>query len=135
MQYFRRTSNDIGIQTPLTGDLTQWAQQGVLLLNTVLTVRAGISDSHKDHGWEQFTDKIIKTISESKEHVVFLLWGGKAQKKKSLIDTSKHTILETSHPSPLSYTRGFKGCKHFSATNDALLKHKQTPIDWSLNKF
>lgn len=123
---------DVNI-TPTTGDLTSWADQGVLLLNTVLTVRDSKSDSHAGKGWEQFTNHIIRQISERLPHVVFLLWGGKAQSKKPLINTSKHTILETSHPSPLSYTRGFQGCKHFSKTNEALKQHGQTPIDWNVS--
>jgi uracil-DNA glycosylase len=128
---FDELKNDVGA-TPVTGDLSSWANQGVLLLNTVLTVRDSKSDSHAGKGWEQFTNHIIRQVSEHHSHVVFLLWGNKAQTKKNLINLSKHTVLETSHPSPLSYTRGFQGCKHFSKTNEALLKHNQQPIDWNV---
>lgn len=128
---FEELKSDVGVN-PTTGDLTCWATQGVLLLNTVLTVRDSKSDSHAGKGWEQFTTYIIRKLSEDRPHIVFLLWGGKAQTKKHLIDGSKHTILETSHPSPLSYTRGFQGCKHFSKTNEALSRHQQTPIDWNV---
>jgi uracil-DNA glycosylase len=129
---YEELKSDVNV-TPTTGDLTAWANQGVLLLNTVLTVRDSKSDSHAGKGWEQFTNHIIRQISEQRPHVVFLLWGGKAQSKKPLINTSKHTILETSHPSPLSYTRGFQGCKHFSKANEALKQHGQTPIDWNVS--
>ena len=116
---------------PNHGDLTGWANQGVLLLNAVLTVREHQANSHKGKGWEQFTDGIIKKISEKKEHVVFLLWGANARSKKALIDQSKHLILECAHPSPLSAYNGFFGCGHFKKTNEYLLKFGKQPIDWS----
>lgn len=112
------------------GDLTGWAKQGVLLLNTVLTVRAHQANSHKDKGWETFTDSIIKKISAKREHVVFILWGANARSKKTLIDNSKHLVLESVHPSPLSAYNGFFGCGHFIKTNEYLIKHGILPIDW-----
>ena len=130
---FEELQNDVQIPPPLTGDLTPWASQGVLLLNTVLTVRAGKSDSHAGKGWEVLTDSIIRTLSEEKPYLVFLLWGAKAQSKRGLIDQKKHTLLETSHPSPLSYTKGFKGCRHFSQTNQLLQSHGLPTINWNLN--
>ena len=120
------------LQVPIrdSGDLTGWAKQGVLLLNTVLTVREHQPNSHKGKGWEQFTDGIIKTISDKKEGVVFLLWGANARSKKQLIDTKKHLILECAHPSPLSAYNGFFGCGHYIKTNEYLQKVGKTPIDW-----
>jgi len=132
---FEELQRDTNVPPPVTGDLSFWAEQGVLLLNTVLTVRSGKSDSHAGQGWEQFTDALIQNLSQSKFHLVFLLWGAKAQSKRHLIDKTKHTLLETSHPSPLSYQRGFVGCKHFTKTNEALISHGQTPIDWQLKQF
>ena len=113
------------------GDLTGWADQGVLLLNAVLTVRAHQANSHKGKGWEYFTDSIIKKISDKKQGVVFLLWGANARSKKSLIDGRKHLILECAHPSPLSAYNGFFGSGHFIKTNEYLVKQGKTPIDWS----
>ena len=112
------------------GDLTGWAKQGVLLLNTVLTVRAHAANSHKGKGWEEFTDGVIKKISDGREHVVFFLWGGNARAKKSLIDGRKHLILECAHPSPLSAYNGFFGCGHFNKANEYLVSHGKSPIDW-----
>jgi uracil-DNA glycosylase len=112
------------------GDLTRWAHQGVLLLNTTLTVRAGQPMSHAGKWWENFTDAIIQTLSKEREFLVFLLWGSHAQKKRSLIDTKKHIILEAPHPSPLSSYRGFFGCKHFSQTNALLREHGMKEIEW-----
>ncbi len=123
---------ETGIPPKTTGNLSGWAKQGVLLLNAVLTVRAHQANSHKGKGWEFFTDAIIKKISDQKEHVVFLLWGGNARSKKPLIDTNKHLILECAHPSPLSAYNGFFGCGHFVKTNEYLIKHGKQPIDWSL---
>lgn len=114
-----------------SGDLTLWAKQGVLLLNTVLTVREHYANSHKGKGWEEFTDGIIKKISDKKQNVVFFLWGGNARAKKPLIDGSKHLILECAHPSPLSAYNGFFGCGHFVKANEYLIKHGKQPIDWS----
>ena len=122
--------SDIGVLSENHGNLEHWAKQGVLLLNSTLTVEAHKAGSHQNLGWEQFTDAVIRTISHEKEHVVFLLWGSYARSKKTLIDTDKHLILEAPHPSPLSAYRGFFGCKHFSRANDYLLKiHKKT-INW-----
>ena len=123
---------ETGIPPKTTGNLSGWAKQGVLLLNAVLTVRAHQANSHKGKGWEFFTDAIIKKISDQKEHVVFLLWGGNARSKKPLIDTNKHLVLECAHPSPLSAYNGFFGCGHFVKTNEYLIKHGKQPIDWSL---
>ena len=122
---------ETGIAPKTSGDLTGWAKQGVLLLNTVLTVREHQANSHKGKGWEQFTDGIIKKISTLKENVVFLLWGGNARSKKPLIDQTKHLILECAHPSPLSAYNGFFGCGHFVKTNQYLEKFGFSPIDWS----
>lgn len=127
---FKEITSDLGIPAPKTGNLTRWAEQGVLLLNATLTVRASQAGSHQGKGWEEFTDAVIKTISEKAENVVFILWGSYAIKKKSLIDTSKHCILTAPHPSPLSSYRGFFGCKHFSQTNTYLTSKGKTPIEW-----
>lgn len=127
---FKALSNDLNQAPPLHGNLTHWAQQGVLLLNSVLTVAEGKPESHKDIGWERFTDAVIKNLSNEKEHLVFLLWGKKAQSKKVLIDTKKHFILEAPHPSPLSAYRGFIDCKHFSKTNEYLAKNRISIINW-----
>lgn len=128
---FKELNSELNIPIPQSGDLTGWANQGVLLLNTVLTVRAHQANSHKGKGWEQFTDSIIKIISNKKEHVVFLLWGANARSKKALIDTKKHLVLECAHPSPLSAYNGFFGCGHYIKTNQYLSSHGLTPIDWS----
>ena len=113
------------------GDLTGWAKQGVLLLNAVLTVRAHAANSHKGKGWEEFTDGIIRKISDGKENVVFFLWGGNARAKKTLIDCRKHLVLESAHPSPLSAYNGFFGCGHFNKANEYLKAHGKAPIKWS----
>lgn len=128
---FKELKSELGIDPPLHGDLTGWAKQGVLLLNTVLTVREHQANSHKGMGWEKFTDSIIKKISDNKEHVVFLLWGGNARSKKPLIDAKKHLILECAHPSPLSAYNGFFGCGHYLKANEYLIKNGIQPIDWS----
>ena len=127
---FSEINNDIGKPFPENGNLSRWAEQGVLLLNAVLTVEEGRPDSHKGIGWEQFTDSIIKVLSTQKEHLIFMLWGAKAGHKRALIDEGKHKVLSSVHPSPLSAYRGFFGCKHFSKANDYLLMNKLTPIDW-----
>ena len=127
---FKEITSDLGIPAPKTGNLTRWAEQGVLLLNATLTVRASQAGSHQGRGWEEFTDAVIKTISEKAENVVFILWGSYAIKKKSLINSSKHCILTAPHPSPLSSYRGFFGCKHFSQTNTYLTSKGKTPIEW-----
>lgn len=128
---YKELNAELGVPIKNSGDLTGWAKQGVLLLNTVLTVRAHQANSHKGKGWEFFTDGIIKKISDKKEHVVFLLWGGNARSKKPLIDTKKHLILECAHPSPLSAYNGFFGCGHFIKTNEYLKSFGLQPIDWS----
>lgn len=130
---FKEIETDLGIPYPKNGNLVHWADQGVLLLNATLTVRAHQAGSHQKKGWEQFTDAVIKLISEKKQNVVFLLWGGFAKKKKKLIDISSHSILETGHPSPLSANRGYWfGNKHFSKTNSLLQQVDQSIIDWKL---
>ena len=127
---YKELVSDVGCSFPSTGDLTPWASQGVLLLNTVLTVRAGEAFSHRDKGWETFTDKIIKILNDQKEHVVFILWGAPAAKKQVLINTNKHRIVTSVHPSPLSAYRGFFGSKPFSITNEYLKGWGMSPIDW-----
>ena len=127
---YKEIKSELGCEIPKSGDLTGWARQGVLLLNTVLTVRAHQANSHKGKGWEIFTDSIIKKISEIKEGVVFLLWGANARSKSQFIDKSKHLILECAHPSPLSAYNGFFGCGHFKKTNEYLIKMGKEPIDW-----
>lgn len=129
---YQELHSDLNIELPPHGDLTTWAKQGVFLLNTVLTVEASNANSHRDYGWLQFTDEVIKIISDSLDHVVFLLWGSPAQRKQILVDSNKHTILTAPHPSPLSAYRGFFGCKHFSRANEALVRHNQPPINWAL---
>ena len=131
---FKELKDDLGCDIPQSGNLTKWAKEGVLLLNTSLTVRAHQANSHSKCGWAWFTDSVISIISEKKEHVVFLLWGGNARSKKPLIDPSRHLVLECAHPSPLSAYNGFFGCKHFSKANAYLVKYGKTPIDWDLTK-
>ena len=130
---FKELHDDIGMQKPKNGTLTKWAKEGVLLLNTSLTVREHLANSHSKCGWSWFTDSVIQIISEKKEHVVFILWGGNARSKKPLIDKKKHLILECAHPSPLSAYNGFFGCRHFSKTNAYLTANGLPPIDWDLN--
>lgn len=129
---FKELVADIGCPYPKNGDLSHWAHEGVLLLNTLLTVRLGEPFSHKDRGWERFTDQVIRTLSEEREHIVFILWGAPAGKKASLIDTTKHLILKAPHPSPLSSYRGFFGSKPFSQTNEYLKSMQIVPIEWCL---
>lgn len=127
---FKELAADVGKPEPPNGDLTGWARQGVLLLNTVLTVREGQPTSHKDIGWEQVTDRIIAELNNKQTPVVFLLWGAHAQRKGQLIQNPIHYKLQTVHPSPLSASRGFFGCRHFSQTNAILQQHGMTPIEW-----
>ncbi len=127
---FKEIENDCGTPVPQSGNLTRWAEQGVLLLNATLTVRAHQAGSHQRRGWEEFTDAAIKALSADKEHLVFILWGSYAQGKASYIDPSKHLVLKSAHPSPLSAYRGFFGNKHFSRANDYLLQNGETPIQW-----
>lgn len=129
---FKELHTDIGCSIPVSGNLTPWAEQWVLLLNAFLTVRAGNPASHQDIWWQYFTDAVIRTISEKKEHIVFLLWGAFAQSKKSLIDNSKHFILESPHPSPFSVHRWFFGCQHFSKTNAYLQEQGMKEVDWCI---
>ena len=131
---FKELKSDVGCDIPSSGNLTKWAKEGVLLMNTSLSVREHQANSHSKCGWAWFTDSVIKLISDQKEHLVFILWGGNARSKKPLIDTSKHLILECAHPSPLSAYNGFFGCKHFSKTNAYLEKQGLSPIDWDLTK-
>lgn len=130
---YKEMYDDIGIPPAKSGCLTKWAKQGVMLLNTTLTVRAGQANSHSSCGWQQFTDKVIQILSERNKPMVFILWGANARSKKKLIDGNKHLILECAHPSPLSAYNGFFGCKHFSKTNDFLLSLNQQPIDWRID--
>ena len=127
---YKEIANDIGTTIPASGNLEHWAKEGVLLLNATLTVHSGQPGSHQGWGWEQFTDAIIKTISDEKEHMVFLLWGKYAQAKAGLINEKKHLILIAPHPSPFSAHTGFLGCKHFSKTNDYLEEHGLPKINW-----
>lgn len=130
LNIFKEIKVDLGKDLPPNGDLTRWADQGVFLLNATLTVKAELAGSHQKRGWEQFTDEVIRIISGSQQHVVFILWGAYAQKKAELIDESKHLILKAPHPSPLSAHRGFLGCKHFSQANSYLLSQGLDPIEW-----
>lgn len=129
---FTELKRDLGITIPQHGNLTAWADQGVLLLNAVLTVEHGKAGSHQGKGWETFTDRIVALLNEQREHLVFLLWGSYAQKKGALIDRNKHLVLTSPHPSPLSAHRGFIGNGHFSQTNQWLLNHGLSPINWQL---
>ncbi len=132
---YKELQDDLGCYIPDNGYLKKWADQGVLLLNTVLTVRAHVAGSHQNKGWEQFTDAIIRAVNQKEEPVVFLLWGRPAQMKASLLDNPAHLILKTTHPSPLSAYRGFLGCRHFSKTNEFLQEHGMEPIDWQIENI
>ena len=129
---FKELQSDIGLPIPRNGNLTHWAEQGVLLLNASLTVRANEPMSHAKIGWAEFTDTVIKKISEQKENIVFLLWGKFAQEKQVLIDETKHLLLKAAHPSPFSADKGFFGCRHFSKTNQYLVSNGIDPIDWKI---
>lgn len=130
---FKELERDLLISPAKNGDLTKWAQQGVLLLNATLTVEKSIAGSHQGKGWEEFTDRVIDILNQKRSNLVFLLWGSYAQKKGLIIDRSRHLVLESAHPSPLSAHRGFIGCGHFSKTNEYLKQINQTEIDWRLN--
>lgn len=130
---YKEIKSDLGITEPDNGNLTKWAKQGVLLLNTSLTVRRGAANSHKDCGWTQFTDEVIKKLAAREKPMVFILWGANARSKKAFIDGKRHLILESAHPSPLSCYNGFFGSRPFSKTNDFLVANGETPIDWNLN--
>ena len=127
---FKEIESDLGTTPPLNGDLTRWAAQGVFLLNAILTVEARKPASHRDIGWEQFTDDVIRLLSDKRDNLVFLLWGNFAKQKQNLIDENSHRILTAPHPSPYSAASGFFGCKHFSQANDYLKQHNKQPIVW-----
>ena len=129
---YKELQSDIGFKIPTHGELTSWAKQGILLLNNVLTVREGLPNSHKGKGWEIFTDRVIGELNRKETPVVFLLWGANAQKKAEIITNPKHYKFITVHPSPLSASRGFFGCKHFSKTNEILQKNHINPINWEI---
>lgn len=129
---YKELKSDMGFEIPSHGELTSWAKQGVLLLNNVLTVREGLPNSHKGKGWEIFTDRVIGELNKKETPVVFLLWGANAQKKAEIITNPKHFKLMTVHPSPLSASRGFFGCRHFSKTNEILIKNSIKPINWEI---
>ncbi|MGN0164958.1 MAG: uracil-DNA glycosylase [Lachnospiraceae bacterium] len=132
---YKELETDLGLYYPDNGNLEKWAKQGVLLLNTVLTVRAHAAASHQGHGWETFTDAIIKAVNKEDRPIVFILWGSPARKKKLMLDNPKHLILEAPHPSPLSSYRGFFGSRPFSKTNDFLVKNGLEPIDWQIENI
>jgi uracil-DNA glycosylase len=127
---FKEIKSDLGIEIPTSGNLTRWAEQGVLMLNATLTVRAHQAGSHQRKGWEEFTDAAIRALANQREHLVFILWGAYAQKKGAFIDREKHLVLASAHPSPLSAYNGFFGNKHFSRANAYLMEHGETPINW-----
>lgn len=129
---FKELYEDLGVVSPQSGELIPWTKQGVLLLNTVLTVRQGQANSHKGKGWEQLTDSIIKKLNEREKPIAFILWGGNARSKSGLITNPKHGIFQCAHPSPLSAFNGFFGCRHFSKVNNFLVQNGMEPIDWSL---
>jgi uracil-DNA glycosylase len=132
LNIYKELTKDVPFVAPAHGDLTSWSQKGVLLLNTALTVRAHEPASHSGRGWEQFTDAVIRAVSKERTNIVFILWGNHAQKKASMIDRKRHLVLMGVHPSPLSASRGFFGCRHFSKANEYLSSHGRTPIDWQL---
>jgi len=132
LNIYKEINAEFGYPIPKSGYLLPWAKQGVLLLNTVLTVRAGAANSHHGKGWEIFTDEIIRQLNERRDPIVFLLWGNNARAKKELITNPRHYVLETVHPSPLSASRGFMGCGHFKKTNEILISHLKSPIDWQI---
>lgn len=131
---YKEIANDLGIAPARTGNLQCWANQGVLLLNSVLTVQSGNAASHQGKGWERFTDRIVALLNERRDNLVFLLWGSYAQRKGAIIDRNRHLVLESVHPSPLSASRGYFGNHHFSQSNHYLETHNQTPIDWHITE-
>ena len=135
LNIYKELQSDLGCYIPNNGFLEKWAKQGVLLLNNVLTVRAHMANSHKDCGWETFTDRIIEELNKRETPVIFLMWGSCAKKKELLITNPIHKILKAPHPSPLSAYRGFFGCKHFSTTNNILMKNGELPIDWQIENI
>ena len=132
---YKELHDDLGCYIPNNGCLTKWADQGVMLLNTVLTVRAHAANSHQNKGWEQFTDATIAALNRQDRPIVFMLWGRSAQQKASMLDNPKHLVLKAAHPSPLSAYRGFLGCRHFSKANDFLAKNGQSPVDWQIENI
>ena len=132
---FKELNADLGIPMPKSGNLTKWAKQGVLMLNTVLTVRAHQANSHQGHGWEQFTDAVINAVNMQDRPIVYMLWGSPAQRKASMLNNPKHLILKAPHPSPLSAYRGFFGCRHFSQCNEFLKANGVEPIDWQIENI
>ena len=132
---YKELNTDLGCYIPNNGYLEKWARQGVLLLNTVLTVRAHSAGSHQNKGWEDFTDAVIRALNEQDRPIVYLLWGSPARKKKAMLNNPKHLILEAPHPSPLSAYRGFFGCKHFSQANDFLIRNGVEPVDWQIENI
>ena len=133
MNIFKEIQSDLGTPIPQDGDLTRWSDQGVLLLNATLTVRASQAGSHQKRGWEEFTDAAIRELAERRENIVFILWGSYAQKKGAFIDRNRHLVLTSPHPSPLSAYQGFFGCRHFSTANEFLKTCGQSPIDWQIH--
>ena len=129
---FKELEDDLGLPAPASGTLERWARQGVLLLNTTLTVRGGVAASHQGKGWETFTDEVIKAVAAKPERVVFVLWGRSARRKRELVDTGRHAVVESAHPSPLSASAGFFGSRPFSRANAALVEAGQEPVDWRL---
>ncbi len=134
LNMYKEINSEFGYPIPKTGYLMKWAEQGVLLLNTVLTVRSGEANSHQNKGWENFTDEIIRQLNARRDGIVFLLWGNNAKKKMELITNPQHYILETVHPSPLSASRGFMGCGHFKKANEFLISNLKSPIDWQITE-
>lgn len=132
---YKELADSLGCYIPNNGYLVKWAEQGVLLLNTTLTVRSGQANSHSNAGWQTFTDNVIRKLNERKEPIVFLLWGSNARRKTEFIDKNRHYILEAPHPSPLSAYRGFFGCNHFAKTNEILSQLGKTPIDWQIENI
>ena len=135
LNIFKEIENDLGKPMPESGRLERWADQGVLLINAILTVRAHQAGSHRGKGWEEFTDAVIKILNDEKENIVFMLWGSYAQRKGAFIDRNRHCVLTAAHPSPLSADRGFFGCKHFSKANSFLEEHGIAPIDWQIENI
>lgn len=129
---YKEIKDDLGIEPSKNGELTSWARQGVLLLNSVLTVRASLANSHRGKGWENLTDRVIELLNQREKPIVFMLWGANARQKKRLVTNPRHLVLEAAHPSPLSAFNGFFGCRHFSAANRFLVQNGQAPIDWSV---
>lgn len=132
LNMYKELNAELGCSIPKSGYLMSWAEQGVLLLNTVLTVRGGEANSHHGKGWETFTDEIIRQLNQRRDPIVFLLWGNNARRKKELITNPVHYVLEAAHPSPLSASRGFMGCGHFKKTNELLISNLKSPIDWQI---